>query len=134
MSHHLLLVDDSPAMRTFIRRVIELSGIEDLEILQAAHGAAALEVLGANAVDVVLTDINMPVMNGEDLVRAIRADARFRHIPVLVVSTDSTHTRVSRMMELGAAGYVRKPFAPEQMREALQRVLRLQPAGVEFPA
>jgi two-component system chemotaxis response regulator CheY len=83
-------------------------------------------------VDLVLTDINMPVMNGEDLLRAIRTDARFSRIPVLVVSTDSTHTRVASMMELGAAGYVKKPFTPEMMREALERVLQPSAAVSEW--
>jgi two-component system chemotaxis response regulator CheY len=118
-------------MRTFIRRVIDLCGIEYSELLQAGHGAAALELLSKHSVDLVLTDINMPVMNGEDLLRTMRSDPRLCRIPVLVVSTDSTQTRVATMTQLGAAGYVKKPFAPEVMREALDRVLQPASTGRE---
>jgi two-component system, chemotaxis family, chemotaxis protein CheY len=122
MSIRALLIDDSSAMRSFIRRVIELTGVEG-EFLEASNGREALDKLQEHSVDVVLCDINMPVMNGEQFLEEYGADKTSGKAPVLIVSTDSTLTRVSRMLELGASGYVRKPFTPEMMREALDQVL-----------
>jgi two-component system chemotaxis response regulator CheY len=118
-----MIVDDSPSMRAFVRRVIELSGFEVGSCLNAANGAEALELLGEHAIDIILTDINMPRMNGEEFVRKLEEHEKFRLIPVVVVSTDSTHSRIRRMLELGARGYVVKPFSPEVLRNELERVL-----------
>jgi len=74
-------------------------------------------------VDAILTDINMPQMDGEELVRRLSEHEVLRLIPVLVVSTDRTETRIHRMLDLGAKGYVTKPFAPETLREVLENSL-----------
>ncbi|MBX5494428.1 MAG: response regulator [Bryobacteraceae bacterium] len=118
-----LIVDDSPAMRRFIRRTLELTGLDMDRLLEAANGKEALEILRRERVDLVLTDINMPSMNGEEFVAEVEADANLRSIPVVVVSTDSTQQAVRRMIQLGARGYVAKPFEPEILREELERVL-----------
>ena len=123
MAFRILIVDDSAAMRGFVRRVIELSGFEADVFLEAGDGKEALALLNANWVDVVLTDINMPNMNGEELLRSMAADETLRTVPVIVVSTDGTDLRRSRMLELGACGYVRKPFTPEELRAKLEEVL-----------
>lgn len=123
MAFRVLIVDDSAAMRGFVRRVVELSGFEADVYLEASDGKEALELLSANWVDVVLTDINMPNMNGEELLRSMGADETLRTIPAIVVSTDGTDLRRSRMLELGARGYVRKPFTPEELRAKLEEVL-----------
>jgi two-component system chemotaxis response regulator CheY len=126
MAYRVLLVDDSPAMRSFIRRVIVLSGF-DLDVcVEAGDGAEALERLRQEKVDVILTDINMPCMDGEELLRRISEDSRLRDIPAIVVSTDSTKPRILRMIGLGAQGYIAKPFSPESLREALEKVLGCQ--------
>ncbi len=123
MPYNVMIVDDSPSMRTFVRRVIDLSGFEVSSCLDAANGVEALELLGEHAIDIILTDINMPRMNGEEFVRKLEEHEKFRLIPVVVVSTDSTHNRIRRMLELGARGYVVKPFSPEMLRNELERVL-----------
>ena len=123
MPYNVMIVDDSPSMRTFVHRVIDLSGFEVSSCLNAANGAEALELLGEHAIDIILTDINMPRMNGEEFVRKLEEHEKFRLIPVVVVSTDSTHNRIRRMLELGARGYVVKPFSPEVLRNELERVL-----------
>jgi len=123
MAYRVLVVDDSPAMRGFIRRVIALSGFDAAECLEAGDGAEALERLRTETVDVILTDINMPRMDGEELMKRLAADERLRSIPTLVVSTDSTKLRIGRMSELGAQGYLSKPFSPEMLRGKLERVL-----------
>ena len=123
MAFTVLIVDDSPAMRAFVKRVVTLSGFDMGACLEAANGSEALDVLHKEWVDVILTDINMPVMNGQEFVRNLAADENFRSIPVLVVSTDRTEDRIREMISLGAKGYVPKPFQPEQLREELERVL-----------
>jgi two-component system chemotaxis response regulator CheY len=119
----VLIVDDSPAMRGFIRRVLELSGLEVGLCLEASNGEEALSLLNNNWVDVVLTDINMPQMDGEELLRRISEHPLLRLTPVLVVSTDRTETRIQKLLTLGAKGYVTKPFSPETLREELEHSL-----------
>lgn len=123
MGYRVMIVDDSPAMRSVIRRVIILSGFDLDECLEAEHGGEACRMLRDRPVDVILTDINMPVMNGEQFLGAVRADDSLGTIPVVVVSTDATEHRIRRMLELGAQGYVAKPFFPESLRGELERVL-----------
>ncbi len=128
MAFSVLIVDDSAVMRSFIRRVIQLSGFSFDHCLEASDGAEALDVLGGHWVDVILTDINMPRMNGEEFVRRLEEDELLRAIPVVVISTDSTDSRMHRMRLLGAKGYVKKPFQPETLRDELERVLEVASA------
>ena len=123
MAFRILIVDDSPVMRAFIRRIMLVSGIEAAEFLEASDGREALGMLRQQWVDVVLTDINMPGMDGEQFVRCLEADDLLRSVPVVVVSTDATEGRMHQMLSLGARGYVKKPFLPETLREELERVL-----------
>jgi two-component system, chemotaxis family, chemotaxis protein CheY len=119
----VLIVDDSPAMRAFIYRVVQLSGLNVAVCLQAGDGAEALQLLAREQVDVILTDINMPGMDGGQLVARLREDPLLAAIPVVVVSTDATRERMQQMLALGASGYVTKPFSPEVLRAELDRVL-----------
>jgi two-component system chemotaxis response regulator CheY len=123
MSYRILIVDDSPGMRAVLRRVIDLSGVPVESCLTACHGAAALEIVRNERVDLILSDINMPEMNGEELLAELKKDMALRGIPVLVISTDATSIRMQRMLKLGAAGYVIKPFQPETLRSEVERVL-----------
>jgi two-component system, chemotaxis family, chemotaxis protein CheY len=123
MAFNVLIVDDSPAMRAFIGRVLDVSGFPLGMRLEASDGEEALAVLAGNWIDVVLTDLNMPGMDGEQFVRRLEADELLRSIPVVVVSTDRTDSRVCRMLALGARGYVKKPFLPETLRRELEHVL-----------
>ncbi|MGA7237352.1 MAG: response regulator [Bryobacteraceae bacterium] len=123
MAHRIMIVDDSPAMRAFIRRVIHLSGIEVESCIEASDGSEALMALRAGKADAILTDINMPVMDGEEFVRHLSQDAGLRAIPVLVVSTDASDCRMERMKALGARGYLGKPFRPEQLRAAIEEAI-----------
>ena len=123
MGLRILIVDDSPAMRAFVRRVVELSGLDVARYVQAADGSSALRLLQSEPVDIILTDINMPGMDGEELVRRLQQDRQLRSVPVVVVSTDATPNRIERMLGLGAKRYVTKPFSPEALRRELDRVL-----------
>lgn len=126
MPKKLMIVDDSPVMRAFVRRTVEVAGLEVSAYLEAGDGRDALNQLRragqlgpGEQVDLILTDINMPVMDGEDLLAELRRDGMLSGIPVVVVSTDSTDQRMGKLMELGARNYVRKPFPPEKLGEVL---------------
>lgn len=123
MSLNIMIVDDSPLMRAFIRKVVLLTGLEVGEFCEAGDGQDALQSLRDHWIDLVLTDINMPRMNGEEFVRHLEKDELLRDIPVIVVSTDSSHRRVEQMLALGAKGYVSKPFLPEDLRDEVEKVL-----------
>jgi two-component system, chemotaxis family, chemotaxis protein CheY len=123
VAYRVLIVDDSPAMRTFVRRVLRASRFDAAECFEAASGREALELLRSQWVDAILTDINMPGMDGEQFLREVEADELLRSIPVVVISTDSTERRIGQMMALGARGYIRKPFQPEELRAELERSL-----------
>ncbi|HYP08363.1 MAG TPA: response regulator [Bryobacteraceae bacterium] len=119
-----LLVDDSPAMRLFLRRVLDVSGLNIQCVLEAGNGREALECLHARWVDLVLCDVNMPEMNGEQFLAALsNSDSRTAHPCVIVISTDSTTSRVERVLRLGASGFLRKPFTPEQVRTIVNNVM-----------
>jgi len=118
-----MIVDDSPAMRKFMRRVMDLTGLDTAEYREAGNGREALAQLRHERVDLILTDINMPLMNGEQLMEILDADPDLCDIPVVVVSTDGSASRVQRMLDLGAKGYVTKPFQPENLREELERIM-----------
>ena len=126
MALQILIVDDSPAMRSFIRRVVRLSGMEVDQYIEAGNGEEGLAQLALHSIDAVLTDINMPVMNGETFVRKMREDGPFKETPVIVISTDATTNRIQTMLSLGAVGYLQKPFGPEQLRNELDRVLAVR--------
>jgi two-component system chemotaxis response regulator CheY len=123
MALNILIVDDSPVMRAFIRKVVGLTGLDVGEICEAADGEEALTLLRRQWMDLVLTDINMPQMNGEELVRRMEADVLLRSVPVIVVSTDASENRVENLLALGAKGYVTKPFLPEDLCTEVERVL-----------
>lgn len=123
MALNILIVDDSPVMRAFIRRVVDLTGLDVGTYCEAGDGEEALKLLRERWMDLVLTDINMPRMNGEEFVRQLESDELLRTIPVIVVSTDSSQNRVQQMLALGAKGYVTKPFLPEVLRDEVEKVL-----------
>jgi two-component system, chemotaxis family, chemotaxis protein CheY len=123
VAYRLLIVDDSPAMRSYIRRVIDLCGFDVSFCFEAGDGEEALAVLRREWVDAILTDINMPGVDGEELLRRIAAEDLLRGVPAIIVSTDATRPRIERLLALGARGYLTKPFRPEDLRAELERSL-----------
>jgi two-component system chemotaxis response regulator CheY len=126
MAYRVLIVDDSPAMRSFVRRVILLSGFELSMSFEASNGQEALDLLGQEWVDAILTDINMPGVDGEEFLRRLSGNEVLRSIPVIVISTDATRNRIERLLSLGARGYITKPFLPESLRAVLETTLGVQ--------
>ena len=117
----ILAVDDSPSMRGIVR--IALSGA-GFEVTEAADGAEALEIARKDSFDLVLSDVNMPHMDGISLIRALRAEAAYKHTPILMLTTESSAERKREGKDAGATGWIIKPFDPEQLVATMQRVLR----------
>jgi two-component system, chemotaxis family, chemotaxis protein CheY len=122
MSVNVLVVDDSDVIRTMILKTMRLADIPLGATFEASNGREALEVLEDNWVDVVLADINMPIMDGIEMIEKIRATDGFSDVPVIVISTEWADSRVARLRELGVEAYLRKPFTPEQVREVITEV------------
>jgi two-component system chemotaxis response regulator CheY len=123
MSMTILIVDDSPVMRTFIRRVLKLAGYGESNFVEASDGREALACIARQKADLILTDINMPGMNGEEFLLELQKNGTLSETPALVISTDGTRDRLRRMLSLGARGYLAKPFLPEALRGELEKVL-----------
>jgi len=111
-----LIVDDSAVMRKIVQRLLAQAGIEFDRVLEASNGADALTALGANKVDLILSDINMPVMNGLDFVKNLAAVENARGVPVIMITTEGSEAHVMEALSCGAKGYIRKPFTPEQVK------------------
>ena len=119
--HKVLIVDDSSTMRKIIRRVLRQAEIVFDHVVEAGNGVEGLAALVANPdVDLILSDVNMPEMNGIDFVKAVRALHSKEQLPVIMVTTEFGSAIVSTAMQLGANGYVCKPFTPETIRGALE--------------
>ncbi len=123
MAHPVLVVDDSPGMRKVIRRAITQSGFTVGIYFEAGDGIEALEILKHENIDIVFTDINMPNMNGEELMEQISLRPEWKHLLVIVVSTDRSEERMHRMSALGARGYVTKPFVPRTLGYTLTKLM-----------
>ncbi|HOX00531.1 MAG TPA: response regulator, partial [Deltaproteobacteria bacterium] len=129
MTFNLLIVDDSSSMRSVVKKIIGLSGVGVNRLLEAENGLRALEVMGGNWVDAVILDINMPEMNGLELLRRMSEDALMKNIPVVMMSTEASEAHMKTAFELGARGFIRKPFLPEEVRKMLLGVLGFDDKG-----
>jgi two-component system chemotaxis response regulator CheY len=117
-----LIVDDSSVMRKIVERSLRQAGL-DLAVVEAGNGAEALAVLDANTVDLILSDINMPVMDGLEFVRRLQTLEKHRNVPVVMITTEGSESNVVQALSLGAKGYIRKPFTPEQVKDHILPVL-----------
>ena len=129
MSFNLLIVDDSLSMRSVVKKIVGLSGIEVNLLLEADNGRKALDVLNGNWVDAVILDINMPEMNGLDLLQRMSEDRLMKNIPVVMMTTEASEAHMKTAFELGAKGFIRKPFLPEEVRKMLLGVLGFDDKG-----
>jgi two-component system chemotaxis response regulator CheY len=125
MAVNVLIVDDSGVMRSMIRKAIQLSGLKVGEIFQAANGREGLDALERHWVDLVVADINMPVMNGEEMIEQMRAKPGLESIPTVVVSTEGSLSRIGRLQGRSLR-FIRKPFSPEQVRDTLKEILGIE--------
>jgi two-component system, chemotaxis family, chemotaxis protein CheY len=123
MAYNILIVDDSETMRKVILKALTLSGFDLGLCLQAGNGEEALKVLNDQWIDLILTDLNMPVMNGLELVRNLKDSPSLQGIPVVLITTEGSETRLQELFQLGVKDYIQKPFHPETLRDVLTRLL-----------
>jgi two-component system chemotaxis response regulator CheY len=123
MNCNVLIVDDSPILRMAIRKVVRLAGIEDDRIHEAGNGKEGLEVLETVWIDLVLLDLNMPVMDGEQFAQELRKNPDLNDVAVVVVSTEGNRDRLQRMRDLGVVDVLRKPFEPEDLHRLIAKLL-----------
>jgi two-component system chemotaxis response regulator CheY len=119
MAYNILTVDDSDVIRAMIARTLRLTSLPIGEIFEASNGREALDVLDDEWVDLVLADINMPVMDGAEMLNQMRLKPETAGVPVIVVSTEGATERVKELTERGLAAWIRKPFTPEEIRDVI---------------
>ena len=117
MNHRILIVDDSPLLRKTARRAVVQAGADPERIREAGNGREALDALAKEPADIVLLDINMPIMDGYEFVETQAKDPTLRGLKIALVTTEGNKERLERMAQLGVTSYLRKPFAPEELRE-----------------
>jgi two-component system, chemotaxis family, chemotaxis protein CheY len=118
-----LIIDDSSVMRKIVERSLRQAGINLTQVFEAGNGAEALAVLQANKVDLILCDVNMPVMDGLEFIKQLPGVANAKDVPVVMITTEGSEHHVVQALSSGAKGYIRKPFTPEQVREHVVPVL-----------
>jgi len=123
MAYTIMIVDDSETIREVLARSIHMTKLPVEEIIQADNGITALEKLEDNWIDIIFTDINMPQMNGVDLLNALNKNAEYKDIPVVIVSTEGSKKRIEELQKKGIKGYLRKPFTPEKIRDIIIKTL-----------
>jgi len=122
MSLNVLIVDDSAVVRKMIAKILGLAGVPTGELYEAGDGRQALELLESHWIDLVFADLNMPVMNGEEMIDQLRANPTWADLPVVVISTEGSETRINRLLEKGV-GFIHKPFTPETVRNVVTEML-----------
>jgi two-component system, chemotaxis family, chemotaxis protein CheY len=122
MALNVLIVDDSEVVRAMVAKTLRLSGIGLGEVHQARHGQEALEILKSHWVDLVLADLNMPVMDGGEMIRRIRANPAWADLPLIIMSTEGSQTRIEDLLDAHSR-FVHKPFAPERVRDVVTEML-----------
>lgn len=110
-------------MRKIIERSLRQAGLDLEKVIEADNGADALNLVSANAVDLIFSDVNMPEMDGLEFLRQVRGIEKAKSIPILMITTEGSEQKVVEAITLGAKGYIRKPFSAEQMRAQVTQLL-----------
>ncbi len=118
----VLIVEDSATTRAMIKAVIEDMG-EDFTVLEANTGFEALRMLPQEQFDLIITDINMPDVNGLELINFVKSNPNYQHIPIIIVTTERSNADKERGLALGASAYVTKPFKAEELQEVIAKAL-----------
>ncbi len=114
---NVLIVDDSSVMRKIVERSLRQAGLELGKVSEANNGAEALALVQQNSFDLILTDINMPTMDGLEFVRQLQSVENAKGVPVVMITTEGSESRVVEALSCGARGYIRKPFTADQVKE-----------------
>lgn len=115
---NILLVDDSAVMRAMLQRILSMSGVHVGEVYEAGDGETALTVLNTHPIDLVMLDISMPIMRGDEMLVWLRRNSKLADLPVIVISSERSGERIAQVQSLGAH-YISKPFLPEQLRDII---------------
>jgi two-component system chemotaxis response regulator CheY len=129
MAYNILIVDDSKLMRQVIGKTIQISGVAVGSIYEAENGKEALEILSKNWIDIVFADINMPEMNGIEMVRSMAKSGILKTVPVVIVSTERNVAKIAELKEEGVKAFINKPFTPESIRNVICGILGSSDAG-----
>jgi two-component system chemotaxis response regulator CheY len=124
MDLNVLIVDDSAAIRKILVRVLGQTDLPIGEIHEASDGQEALKIVASSDVSLILSDINMPNIDGLELLTKLRATPKWKQLSVVMITTEGSHAKVMEAVQLGARGYVRKPFTAEQIKEKVLACLR----------
>jgi two-component system chemotaxis response regulator CheY len=125
----ILIVDDSSVMRKIVERSLRQAGLDPMVVMEAGNGIDGLEVLRNQSVHLILSDINMPSMDGLEFLRQLRAQNLAPGVPVVMITTESSEEHVKQAILSGAQGYIRKPFTAEQVKERVLPLLALVHGG-----
>ncbi len=122
MPLNLLIADDSTNIRAFIKKTMEAVGLEINHVYEASNGQEALDLIKVFDIDLLLTDINMPVLNGLELIKSIQKNPELKPMKIVVVSTEGSRDVVVEALKSGASGYLKKPFSPEEAMELMDEL------------
>ncbi len=126
MAYTILIVDDSSVTRMVLKKTIGMTGVDIGKFYEASNGEEGLESMKANSdIDLIVTDLNMPVMSGYEMLDVIIADLELSAVPILVISTEASTERIEELKCKGVKGYIHKPFSPEVVRDVLETVFEL---------
>jgi len=123
MSFNVLIVDDSNSIRTVIKKIVTISGFQMDNCLEAGNGREAMELLAHNWVDVIISDINMPEVNGLEFLELLAKNETLKEIPVIMITTEGSDQRMKEAFARGAKGFIKKPFLPEEIKKVLYEVI-----------
>ena len=125
MAINLLIVDDSGVMRAMVLKTMRMAGLELSDVYEAANGQEGLDLLENHWIDLAIVDINMPVMNGEEMIDRMKGNPETKEIPVVVISTEGSKARIETLQHKGVT-FIHKPFSPETIRDTVKHLLRME--------
>jgi len=125
MAINLLIVDDSGVMRAMVLKTMRMAGLELADVYEAANGQEGLDLLENHWIDLAIVDINMPVMNGEEMLDRMKQNPETKEIPVVVISTEGSKARIESLQHKGAT-FIHKPFSPESIRDTVKHLLKME--------
>ena len=122
---NVLVVDDSKLTRKAVRRILDMIALGVHEVYEAENGMEAMQLMLNQTVDLVLADLNMPEMSGTEMIKKMRAHTQLKSVPVVVISTEASTTRIEELRLNGARDYLHKPFSPEQLKVVIERTMEV---------
>ncbi len=129
MSFNVLIVDDSGSMRAIIKKIVTISGFKMDQCFEAGNGKEAMEVLSGNWIDIIISDINMPEVNGLEFLDQLQKNETLKEIPVIMITTEGSSERMQEAFNRGAKGFIKKPFLPEDIKKILFQVIGVSENG-----